>query len=63
MFTWIAENAVTVVAAAVVAALIGVALFSVVRSKKKKGGCTGDCVSCGACAGECRRESGEESVL
>ena len=48
MFVWIANNAVTVVAVAVLLAVIGVAVFSIVRDKKKnKGGCTGNCATCG----------------
>ena len=48
MFTWIAENAVTVIAAAVLLVVIGLAVFSLVRDKKKKtGGCTGNCAACG----------------
>ena len=36
MFTWIAENAATVIAAAVLLVVIGLAVFSLVRDKKKK---------------------------
>ncbi|MBQ9468418.1 MAG: FeoB-associated Cys-rich membrane protein [Clostridia bacterium] len=48
MFAWIAENAATVVAAAAVLIVIGLAVFFLVRDKKKgKGGCTGNCATCG----------------
>ena len=49
MFSWIADNAATIIAAAVVLILIGVAVFSLVKGKKKSSGvCTGDCAGCGA---------------
>ena len=54
MFAWIANNAVTIVVIAVLSILIGVAVFSIVKdkkNKKKSGGCTGNCATCGrACS-------------
>ncbi len=48
MFAWIADNALTIAVAAVILALVGLAVFSLVKDKKsKKGGCTGNCASCG----------------
>ena len=48
MFAWIAENAATIIVIAVIIVLIGVAVFSLLKDKKnKKGGCTGNCASCG----------------
>ena len=48
MLAWIAENAVTLAAMAVVLVLIGAAVVSLVKDKKNnKGGCTGNCASCG----------------
>ena len=47
MFAWIAENAATLIASAVLAAVTGVAVFSLVRDKKKNKGCTGNCATCG----------------
>ena len=48
MFAWIADNAVTIAAVAVVLTVVGVAVFSLVKDKKNnKGGCTGNCASCG----------------
>ena len=48
MFAWIAENAATIIVTAVVLVLIGVAVLSLLKDKKnKKGGCTGNCASCG----------------
>ncbi len=52
MFAWIVENAVTLTACAIVLATIAVAIISLIRDKKnKKGGCTGNCATCGmACS-------------
>lgn len=48
MFAWLAKNAVTIVVSAVLLILVGVAVFSLVKDKKnKKGGCTGNCATCG----------------
>ena len=48
MFAWITDNAATIVVIAVLLVLVGVAVFSIVRDKKsKKGGCTGNCATCG----------------
>ena len=50
MLAWIADNAATIIAAAAVLALVGIAVFSIVKQRKsKKGGCTGNCASCGGC--------------
>ncbi|MBO4276896.1 MAG: FeoB-associated Cys-rich membrane protein [Clostridia bacterium] len=48
MFEWIAANAVTIIALAAVLLAAGLAVRSVIKSRKR-GGCTGDCASCGAC--------------
>ena len=48
MFAWIADNAVTIITVAVILVLIGVAVFVILKDKKnKKGGCTGNCATCG----------------
>lgn len=48
MFAWFADNAVTIIAIAAVLTVVGIAVFSLVRQKKNhKGGCTGNCASCG----------------
>lgn len=48
MFAWISENVVTIIVIAVILVLIGIAVFSLVKDKKnKKGGCTGNCATCG----------------
>ena len=48
MFAWIADNAVTVAAIAVILIMTGIAVFSIVKDKKnKKGRCTGNCATCG----------------
>ncbi|HCH27967.1 MAG TPA: FeoB-associated Cys-rich membrane protein [Ruminococcaceae bacterium] len=47
MFAWISNNIVTIISVCVVLALIGLAVFSLVRDKKKgSGGCTGNCATC-----------------
>ena len=47
MFQRIAAHAVTIIAIAVVLALVSVAVASIVKDKKKKsGGCTGNCATC-----------------
>ena len=55
MFAWIADNLVTVVTVAVLLVIAGAAVFSLVKDKKKKtGGCTGNCATCGmgcSCSG------------
>ena len=48
MFAWIADNAVTIIAIAVILIVIGLAVFSLVKEKKRSpGGCTGNCATCG----------------
>ena len=50
MFAWISENAATIITSAVLLVAVGAALFSLLKDKKKKaGGCTGNCASCGMC--------------
>ena len=50
MFVWIADNAVTLITAAVVLAAIAVAVITLVRDKKRgSGGCSGNCAACGMC--------------
>ena len=47
MFAWIANNAVTIIAAAAVLLIAGVAVFSLVKEKKRgSSGCTGCCATC-----------------
>ena len=49
MFTWIANNAVTLIVIAVLMIIIGIAVFILIKEKKSgKGNCTGDCSCCGA---------------
>lgn len=48
MFAWIADNAVTIIAVIGVLLAVGLAVFSLVRSKKSHpNGCTGNCATCG----------------
>ncbi len=55
MLAWIADNAATIIAGAAVLIAVGIAVFSLVRQKKsKKGGCTGNCASCGGCCPYCK---------
>ncbi|MBR0232243.1 MAG: FeoB-associated Cys-rich membrane protein [Clostridia bacterium] len=59
MFEWIADNAVTLIAAAAVLICAGLAVFSLVKSKKRRGGCsscTGDCAACGMCCSGGRKK-------
>ena len=50
MFEWISNNIVTIATVLVLAAVIGLALFSLIRAKKRpSGGCTGNCATC--CSG------------
>ena len=47
MFDWIAENGATIGIAAVVAAVVGLIVFKMVRDKKKgKSGCGCGCSGC-----------------
>ena len=39
MFAWIAENYVTIITIAVLLVIVGVALYSVLNKKKRKGSC------------------------
>ena len=54
MSEWFANNAVTIVAIAVLAVLIAVAVRSLVKDKKNKTCCTGNCATCGmgCCCGK-----------
>jgi hypothetical protein len=56
MFAWIADNAVTIIAIAAVLAAVGIAVRSLVKSKKR-GGCTGNCASCGMGCSCCEKKS------
>lgn len=48
MISWITQNAVTIIAVIIVLLVIGIAVLSLVKDKKKNpGGCTGNCASCG----------------
>ena len=48
MLEWLAGNAITIIVSVVILILIGFAVFSIVKDKKsKKGGCTGNCATCG----------------
>ena len=50
MLAWITGNAVTIIAAAIVIILVGTAVLTLVKDKKNnKGGCTGNCATCGMC--------------
>ena len=65
MFAWITDNAETIAAAAIVLFAVGIAVFSLVRDRrkgKKCGGCTGNCMSCGKCCPYCHGENAQETV-
>ncbi len=58
MFAWIADNAATILTSAAVLIVVGLAVFSLVKQKKgagAKGGCTGNCASCGGCCPYCKK--------
>ena len=48
MIAWIESNIVSIVAIVFVLIFVGIAIASLIRDKKnKKGGCTGNCATCG----------------
>jgi len=55
MFAWIAENAVTIIAVAVVLIICASAVAVLVKDRKKGGVCTGNCASC-RMGGSCHKE-------
>ena len=58
MFAWIAENAATLITSGVLLLVIGIAVFSLVREKKqKRGGCTGNCATCGMACSYTKKKS------
>ncbi|MBR4257183.1 MAG: FeoB-associated Cys-rich membrane protein [Clostridia bacterium] len=47
MFTWLAENAATIIALSAVILLIAAAVIALIKeNKSKKGKCTGNCATC-----------------
>ncbi len=48
MFEWIANNAVTIITVAVLLVIVGIAVFVLVKDKKRGGVCTGNCATCRA---------------
>ena len=64
MLTWIAENAATVIVLAAVAAVIALAVRSLIKQKKSGAVCTGNCATCGmSChCGETERNHGDRKV-
>ncbi len=48
MFVWLADNAVTLITIAVIMALVGIAVFALVKEKKDKtGSCAENSPKCG----------------
>ena len=47
MLGWIAENAATVITSAVLIICVALAVFSLVKRRKRGSGCAGSCASCG----------------
>ena len=47
MFSWIAENIVTVVAAAAVLLVCAFAVWTIAKDRKRGKTCTGNCATCG----------------
>ena len=57
MFAWIADNALTIAVIAVILAVIGIAVASLVKDKKShSGGCTGNCASCSMGCSYCKKQ-------
>ena len=52
MFAWIAENAVTIIVAAVVFAAVILAVVKIIKDKKKGAVCSSGCAGC-SCSGDC----------
>ena len=47
MFAWIAKNAITIAALAVLLAVVAIAVITLIREKKRHpNGCTGNCSTC-----------------
>ncbi len=53
-------NAPTIIVLAIIAVIVGLAVWSMYRSKKKGGTCSGCCTSCPACMDYCQSQQGEE---
>ncbi|MBR6049696.1 MAG: FeoB-associated Cys-rich membrane protein [Clostridia bacterium] len=59
MFEWIANNAVTIITIFAVTVLVGVAVFTLVKDKKRSaGGCSGGCSGCSGCCSGCSHACG-----
>lgn len=57
MFAWLAEHGITILALTVVLALILVAVFSLLKERKRPtGGCTGNCASCRMGCGQAEKK-------
>ena len=46
MIGWIAANAVTIITVAVLLVIVGIAVFVLLKDKKRGGVCTGNCATC-----------------
>ena len=55
MLAHIADNALTIIVIGIILLLVGIAIFTLVRDKKKhKDACTGNCASCGVGCPYCK---------
>ncbi len=51
MFEWLSANLSTIIVASVLAVIVGLIIYSMIKDKKKgKSSCGGNCAGCAGCA-------------